>query len=204
MYEQVKESLRCAYDLKVEERDSFETKSWKIQLRNDFLNLLKNESKSKLLEVGAGTGVHGSFFDRSGLQVVSTDLSLAMVEACRAKGLEASQMDFQSLDFDDETFDAVFALNCFLHVPSDDLAEVLEAMHRVLKPGGLLYWGQYGGKDYQGHLDNDNYEPKRFFSFLSDESMRLAADKHFNSVSFEVLDVSRDVDEQFQSSTWRR
>jgi SAM-dependent methyltransferase len=204
MYEQVKESLRCAYDLKVEERDSLETEPWKIQLRNDFLNLLKNESKSKLLEVGAGTGVHGSFFDRSGLQVVSTDLSLAMVEACRAKGLEASQMDFQSLDFDNETFDAVFALNCFLHVPSDDLAAVLEAMHRVLKPGGLLYWGQYGGKDYQGHLDDDNYEPKRFFSFLSDESMRLAADKKFNSVSFEVINVSRHSDEQFQSSTWRR
>jgi ubiquinone/menaquinone biosynthesis C-methylase UbiE len=204
MYEKLKESLRSAYDLKVEERDSFETEPWKIQLRKEFLDLLKSESKTTLLEVGAGTGVHGAFFDRSGLQVVSTDLSLAMVEACEAKGLNAVQMDFLSLDFNHQTFDAVFALNCFLHVPPEDLPSVLEAMRRVLKPQGLLYWGQYGGKNYQGQLDNDDYTPQRFFSFLSDDSMKSAGIKIFNPVSFEVLNVSRDWDQQFQSTIWRR
>ena len=41
-----------------------------------------------MLEIGAGTGIHGLFFQQNELAVVSTDLSAEMVRLCRAKGLE--------------------------------------------------------------------------------------------------------------------
>jgi SAM-dependent methyltransferase len=160
VYAETAEALRSAYDRKVAEREAGEMQAWKAETRQGFLDLLREEGKFRLLEVGAGTGVHGLFFKNAGLEVVSTDLSQAMVEACRAKGLNALQLDFLSLDFEAE-FDAVFSLNCFLHITPGDLPGVLAVIRRSLVPNGLLYWGQYGGVDHQGPLQNDNYEPKR-------------------------------------------
>ena len=67
-----------------------------------------------------------------------------MVERCRAKGIEAHVMDFLHLDFPAGSFDAVFAMNCLLHVPNQDLPAVLAAV-RSIRPGGLFFVGVYGG-----------------------------------------------------------
>ena len=88
MYGETIASLRVAYDQKVAEREANETHGWKVEIRQKFLELLQEQEKRKLLEVGAGTGVHSLFFKNAGLDVVATDLSQAMVEACREKGLE--------------------------------------------------------------------------------------------------------------------
>lgn len=197
----IRKTLQEAYDAKVDERDSAAVEPWKASERTAFLERLQPESK--LLEVGAATGMHGAFFKENGLQVVSTDLSQAMVEACRNKGIEAYQMDFLSLDFADDTFDAIFALNCFLHVPGSQLSEVLENMKRLLRQGGLLYWGQYGGNRFEGSYDWDKYVPKRFFSTLSDEDMTELGSKHFELLDFHIIHVARDF-EHFQSGTWQK
>jgi SAM-dependent methyltransferase len=48
-------------------------------------------------------------------------------------------MDFLHLDFPAGSFDAVYALNCLLHVPNADLPEVLAAIRAVLRPGQLHF-----------------------------------------------------------------
>ena len=164
MYNQVITELRTAYDQKVEERDGKPIADWKAKEREVFLDMLQAEEQATLLEIGAGTGKYGRYFQEQGLQVTCTDLSPAMVGACREKGLNAYVMDFLNLDFPDAMFDAVFALNTLLHVPKADFAAVLTSVQRVLKPEGLFYLGQYGGRDFEGEHPNDHYEPPRFFS----------------------------------------
>lgn len=93
-----------------------------------------------------------------------------MVAQCRRKGLEAYVMDFLSLDFA-EPFPAVFAMNCFLHVPKPDFRASLEAIRGVPEPGGLFYLGQYGGMDFEGIAPEDIYEAKRFFSYFTHEGI---------------------------------
>jgi hypothetical protein len=41
-----------------------------------------------------------------------------MVARCRDKGLDAQVMDFSQLNFPAQSFDAVHAMNCLLHVPN--------------------------------------------------------------------------------------
>ena len=185
MYNQILADLSLSYDRMVAERGKKKVSPWKRQERDRFLSLLHAEGKHKLLEVGAGTGVHGQFFHDRGLDVVCTDLSPAMVERCRQRGLAAHAMDFLHLDFP-AAFDAVFAMNCLLHVPRSNLPEALRAIRKVLKPGGLFYLGQYAGADEQGVWPEDHYEPKRFFSRLKDDTLKpLLAD------SFELEQFSR-------------
>src|SRR5690606_27119632 len=103
-----------------------------------------------------------------GLDVTCTDLSPEMVALCRAKGLHAHVMDFLHLDFPPASFDAVFALNCLLHVPGADLDRVLTEIHRMLRPSGLFFYGVYGGWSFEGVWPDDQHDPKRFFVFYPD------------------------------------
>src|SRR5690349_2584581 len=112
MYDDIIANLRAAYDRAVEEREAKSVSPWKLEERQRFLDLLRQEQKTTLLEIGAGTGRDSLFFQEQGLRVTCTDLSPAMVEHCRQKGLNAQVMDFRHLDFPDESFDAVYALNC--------------------------------------------------------------------------------------------
>lgn len=116
--------------------------------------------------------------------MVATDLSPAMIERCRSKGLNARVMDFMSLDFPPGSFDAVYAMNCLLHVPNKDLPAVLDAIWKVLRPGGLLFVGVYGGESREGVVETDKHEPKRFFSVRTDDELR-----DFVASRFEVLDL---------------
>src|SRR5215469_10540854 len=98
-----------------------------------------------MLEIGAGTGQDSLFFAGHDLDVIATDISAAMVARCRDKGLDARVMDFSQLDFPAESFDAVYAMNCLLHVPDAELPAVLRSIARVMVPGGLFFLGVYGG-----------------------------------------------------------
>jgi SAM-dependent methyltransferase len=203
-YERVIKGLRRSYNRKAKERDGYEISTWKIEERDNFLSLLQKENKQRLLEIGAGTGQHGKFFQDHGLQVICTDLSEEMVEFCRAKGLTAHAMDFMSLDFPDCSFDAVFALNCLLHVPNKDLHPVLGTIRALLKPSGLFYLGLYGGREYEGTWPEDKYRPKRFFSFHTDEQIREIVSGCFRLLVFRRIPLDGESDLHFQSMILRR
>ncbi|MFD0618524.1 class I SAM-dependent methyltransferase [Paenibacillus sp. GCM10027629] len=87
-----------------------------------------------MLEIGAGTGIDSIYFKENGIEVTSVDLSTEMIRYCKEKGLQAYVMDFYHLDFADNTFDAVYALNCLLHVPKNEIFDVLLGIRRIMKP----------------------------------------------------------------------
>lgn len=203
-YQQAINSLRKSYSpAMAQERDQMEKDAWKVSERQAFLDRLKQEGKRTTLEVGAGTGTDSLFFQENGLRVVCTDLVPAMVELCRAKGLEAYVKDFLSLDFPPASFDALYALNCLLHVPSKDLPTVLEKLHSLLRPGGLFFLGVYGGFEQEGIHENDHHQPPRFFAHHTDDYMKQAVSTFFEIVSFKSIPVGSK-DWHFQAMVLRR
>ncbi len=203
MYQQVIDSLRESYNRNATERDRYGIEVWKVEERQHFLDLVQAENKHRLLEIGAGPGRDSKFFQDNGLDVTCTDLSPEMVELCRAKGLNAFVMDFLSLDFPTESFDAVYGLNCLLHVPKKDLSSVIEKIRQLLKPNGLFYLGVYGKDDFEGVWPLDEYIPKRFFSFHTDEGIQEAVAPYFEIIYFKTIPRENDV-RHFQSMILRR
>lgn len=199
MYEDVLDSLQQAYDRHAGERDANPLAGWKTAERERFLSLLRAEGKRTLLEIGAGPGHFSAYFRDNGLDVICTDLSPEMVRLCRAKGLNGHVMDFMHLDFPPGSFDAVFALNCLLHVPSADLERVLRSIHRVLRPDGLFYYGVYGGHSFEGVWPEDHHDPKRYFTFYPDDELRRRVSGFFDEVSFRVIEIEGDGESHFQS-----
>jgi SAM-dependent methyltransferase len=167
----LKSNLIDAYNKKAYERDLTDKTEWKLAERANFLAYFKKNQLTNLLEIGAGTGKDSLYFKENGIETFSIDLSPEMVKMCKSKGLNAEQMSFDELKFNDQTFDSVWSLNCLLHVPKKNLKDTLIEIKRVLRSNGLMYLGVYGGKDHEGIFENDSYEPKRFFSFYEDEQI---------------------------------
>ena len=197
-------NLRTAYDAKASERDAVETAPWKAAERVRFLTELNRQDRTRLLEIGSGPGRDGLFFQNEGLSVVCTDLSPNMVSLCRRKGLEARVMDCLHLDFPECSFDAVFALNSLLHVPKASLRAGLDQINRLLRPGGLVYVGVYGGEDFEGALPSDDHEPNRFFSFYTDIGLLTVLSSVFELVYFRRVDPGWSSSTHFQSLIVRK
>ncbi len=186
-YNDVIADLRTAYDRGAELRENMVTQTWRLAERDAFLTRIRQEGCRRLLEVGAGTGHDSAFFAAAGLEVVATDLSPAMVEYCRAKGLDARVVDVLALDFPSSSFDAVYTVNCLLHVPDVDLPTVLASLAALLRPGGVMYLGVWGGEDREGPLDNDEHEPKRFFAWRTDERIQQFVSRDFTILDFHTV-----------------
>jgi SAM-dependent methyltransferase len=195
--------LKQAYNNFADHREQTQIEPWKHKEREQFLRYLGQEGRSTVLEIGAGTGRDSLYFQMEGFQIVSVDLSEEMVRLCKEKGLEAHCMDFYHLDFDSESFDALFALNCLLHVPKAQLDAVLEQIERVLKPGGLFFCGVYGGQETEGVWEKDFYEPKRFFSMFEDEAIVKVMQRRFQMEDFHTVSMGEGAP-HFQSLLLRK
>jgi len=203
-YHEVVQHLRDAYNRSADDRSVSELAPWKLTERQRVLDMFCNHGVRHLLEVGAGTGKDAAFFRDHGLDVVCTDLSLEMVRHCQAKGLTAHAMNFLSLDFAPASFDAVYALNCLLHVPKRDLPAVLHRERLVLKPGGLCYIGVYGGPTWEGIAPFDWHDPKRFFTYYTDDDLLATVAPVFDIVAFEQIAIDSSDEYHFQSLMLRK
>ena len=113
-----------------------------------------------------------------------------MARHCGAKGLLSARMDSYHLGYLDETFDAVWSLNVLLHVPKASIGEVWREIRRVMKPGAIFFLGVYGGPDSEGPSDRDANEPKRFFSYFTDDEIQTRLRQIFQLISFERTELS--------------
>ena len=200
---QIKTSLIEAYNRQAEQRNKSDIEEWKAVERAHFLSLLQQENKRTLLEIGAGHGRDSLFFHEQGLKTISIDISSAMARLCRAKGILACVMDMVKLGFESNSFDAVYALNSFLHLPKSEFPVALENTCNVLRPSGLFYLGIYGGYDFEGIWDQNSYTPKRFFSFHSDENLKKILVEYFEIVYFKNVQLGEG-NRAFQSVILRK
>jgi len=200
-----REELRQAYDSSALARDRSDLPEWKRLECARFLAQLQTNKLTKLLDVGAGTGRDGLYFAEAGCDVTCIDLSPAMVSLCLEKGLKALVMDVADLSFPASAFDAIYSMNSLLHLPKSELPIVLQELQRVLKPGGLFYFGTYGGYDHDGIYDNDDHTPHRFFSFYEDVHLQRVVGQTFEILEFRTLEIAgNDPRIRFQSILLQR
>ena len=172
-------SLIASYEKYALERESNAPDEFKERERSEFLQCLRDEQRSSILELGCGPGHDAKFFQAQGFQVFAVDNAPAMVKLAREKGISARVLDCYHLDQMSETFDAVYSMNCLLHIPQADIDEIFDLIAARLIEDGLMYVGVWGGEDFEGILERDSYEPKRFFSLRSTETLLKVLQKSF-------------------------
>ncbi|MFN3387725.1 MAG: class I SAM-dependent methyltransferase [Allosphingosinicella sp.] len=112
------------------------------------LDLLAPQPGELILDLGCGDGTLTQKIASTGARVLGLDASQEMVDAARAKGVDAFVADAQALDLEAQAlrfgcFDAAFS-NAALHWMLDPDA-VASGVFKVLKPGGRFV-GEMGGE----------------------------------------------------------
>lgn len=204
-----KEELKAAYDADAKRRDANDGNrdDWKLKARGYFADLLIDEHRKTVLEIGAGVGLDAKYFQERGFDIYAVDLSPQMVSACIAKGIPAETLDLYELDKLGRQFDGIYSMNVLLHVPRNDLPLVLANIANQLTDGGLFYLGVYymGTEEEKTFTDKSKMGMPRFFSFLSDETLSEYVKEYFDIVSFEKIDFgASDPKMYFQSVMLRR
>ena len=119
-----------------------------------------------ILELGCGAGGDSAEMIARGYDVTPTDGSPELAEiASRRLGRPVKTLLFHDLDAV-ETYDGIWANACLLHVPRDQLANILALVHRALKPGGAFYASYKAGEgDGRDTLD-------RYYNYPTEDWLR--------------------------------
>ena len=173
------DTLVKSYEKYAHERASHSSDEFKVQERSEFLKFLKAEARETLLEIGCGHGQDAQFFQSQGFRVLAVDNTPAMVKLTTEKSVPAQVLDCYDLDEINEHFDAVYTMNCLLHIPKQDFDRVLGLISRRLNENGLMYLGIWGDENFEGIWEKDIYEPKRFFSFWKTEALLEVLQRFF-------------------------
>lgn len=130
-------------------------------MQNRFLSKLKQDSY--ILDFGCGSGRDTKYFLEQGCRVDAIDGS---AEICRLAGeytgIEVKKMFFQDLAEVDK-YDGIWACSSILHLPIDELKEVMKKMAAALKENGIIYTSfKYG--TFAGERNG------RFFTDMTEET----------------------------------
>lgn len=106
--------------------------------------------KSVILDFGCGSGRDTKYFISQGYQVDAVDGS---IELCRLAseytGIEVKNMFFNELA-QVEKYEGIWACSSILHLPLNELAEVMRKMVTALKDNGIIYtsfkYGTFAGE----------------------------------------------------------
>lgn len=147
---------------------------------------------AKILELGCGAGGDTAELIARGYDVRATDGSPELAEIAAGRiGRPVETLLFHDLD-EVEAYDAVWANACLLHVPRDQLANVLALIWRALRPGGYFYATyKTDGEEGRDALD-------RYYNYPSPEWLRATYAKAggWSAMSIETGEVKAFDDKQ--------
>lgn len=141
-----------------------------------------------ILDLGCGTGLVGVYLERTSGTFVGVDLSPKMLDQARRHNIYTDLRQGNLIDTlratAAQSFDYVIAADVFVYV--GDIAEVIAASHRVLRPGGLLVFSCEGATDAEGAFV---LRPSNRYAHSRASVQALCDATGFSSCTFESIDV---------------
>ena len=138
------------------------------QVQDKFLSYLP--TGAYILDFGCGSGRDTKYFLSKGFQVDATDGAEELCKiAGKTAGIPVKQMLFSELDAV-EKYNGIWACSSILHLPKDELKDVMGKMIRAIKDGGYIYTS-FKYSEFEGYRNGryfTDYMEESFAEFLKD------------------------------------
>lgn len=146
MKDKIAETIDTYNNIVEEYIDYFNSKDLhgKVQFQKEIDVLVENlENRSKILDVGTAIGDYPKYLTErcnKNFDVIGVDSSENMINVAMKKAPKANfqVMDMRSLDFSDNSFNAIICLATLIHVDDDTAIKILEKFDSMLKDNGLI------------------------------------------------------------------
>ncbi len=157
---------------------------------NRFLEML--DSGDTVLDLGCGSGRDAKVMLENNLEVTLLDASPELAELADIyTGVEPLVMDMRDMDFEG-VFDGIWACASLLHLPKDDMPDMLNKLYAALKSGGVIYISVKQG-DFEG------FRQERFYAdYEPNELKKLIEDVN----GFTDIDIWTNEDTHVENQTW--
>ncbi len=109
--------------------------------------------KGRILDLGCGSGRDSLYFMNKGYDVYAIDGSEALVDYAKnvlGVNVEASTYEDYETSL---TFDGIWASASLLHVPEDDMVQIISKYTRMLKMNGIFF---ISFKKYKEHFSDED------------------------------------------------
>ena len=138
------------------------------QTQDEFLELIPDAGL--VLDFGCGSGRDSKYFLEKGYRVEAIDGSAELCKlASEYTGIEVKHEMFSDLS-SESRYDGIWACASILHLPKDELQDVLGKMVRALKDKGYIYTSfKYG--NFEG------YRNERYFTDFTEGSFKEFIDE---------------------------
>lgn len=148
---------------------AFDCGTQSVDMRHLYAEFLPLVPKGgRILDAGCGSGRDAAFFKNLGFAVTAFDASSELASiASRRFGEPVSVMSFLDFSAVDE-FDGIWACASLLHVPEQEMDEVLKQLSRGLKTHGVIYASfKYGrSEEFRGGRLFNDYDEGKLSSLL--------------------------------------
>ena len=172
-------------------------------LRNAFREIVVAEGRRHMIDVGSGPGLDTAAWQAEGLDVVGVDLTEANVRLMGERDLVGVTGSLYDLPFRDGSFDSLWTMSTFVHVPHARFDEAITEMLRVVAPGSPLAIGTWGGHDFEGIYPYGDLRPDRFFSLATHDRWREMLARHGDVETFETQGRDHDDGWEYQFAVVR-
>ena len=184
------DDLIAYYDAEARGRHRVGHGDLRQSLRDRFAEMLRCDRRVRLLDVGSGPGLDTEAWHRDGFEVVGLDLAQGNVALLQEQRLVGVAGSLYNLPFRTDSFDALWTMSTFVHVPDERFDEAITEMVRVVSPGALLAIGTWGGLDFEGVREFGDLRPYRFFSLRSHDRWRQLLAEHGELVILDTFESS--------------
>ena len=149
---------------------------------------------AEVLELGCGSGIPttqqlAEWFAVTGVDISAGQLALAQQNVPMAKYVLA---DMTELDFPEDSFDAVAAFYSLIHVPCQELAELLRKIASWLRPGGLVV-ATMGAHSSEADFDEDWLGTTMYWSSCDSETNQRLVEE----AGLSILSAQEETAEEF-------
>ena len=152
-------------------------KTININMKESYDFFLKYaKPKSKLLDIGFGSGRDMLYFKSLGFDVYGIDPEPKFVEEAKKKGLNVDCSSLTDCFNDFEAYDSIWASASMHHIPKALLKQDFSFCSNMLKKDGIMYCSfKYG--DFEGYDELGRYflyqTEKSILEYLKDTDLKI-------------------------------